>query len=97
MARVAEVQDQIEELGTNLLVISPGSSTDSSGIRGGFGSSSTLTIDDADALTSATAAPDIESVAATATSSVALTAGEQNWTTTLTGTSPSWSAVRSRA
>ena len=96
MAHAAEVQDQIEELGTNLLVISPGSSTDSSGIRGGFGSSSTLTIDDADALTSATAAPDIESVAATATSSVSLTAGQQNWTTTLTGTTPSWSAVRSR-
>jgi putative ABC transport system permease protein len=92
----AEVQEQINELGTNLLVISPGSNTDSSGIRGGFGSSSTLTIGDADALASTTAAPDIEAVAATATSSVSLTAGETNWTTTLTGTTPSWSEVRSR-
>ena len=40
----AEVRDQINELGTNLLVVSPGSSTDTSGVRGGFGSSSTLTI-----------------------------------------------------
>src|SRR5207342_26984 len=46
----ADVQDQIDELGTNVLVVSPGSSTDSSGVRGGFGSTSTLTIDDADAL-----------------------------------------------
>ena len=46
----AQVQDQINELGTNLLVISPGSSTSSSGVRGGFGSASTLTVQDADAL-----------------------------------------------
>ena len=40
----AQVQDQINELGTNLLVISPGSSTSSTGTRGGFGSASTLTV-----------------------------------------------------
>ena len=45
----AKVQDQINELGTNLLVISPGSTTDSTGVRGGFGSASTLTQADADA------------------------------------------------
>ena len=39
----AEVREQINELGTNLLVVSPGSSTNSTGVRGGFGSSSTLT------------------------------------------------------
>ena len=92
----AEVRDQINELGTNLLVISPGSSTDSSGVRGGFGSSSTLTVQDADALTSPEVAPDIEGVAATATTNASLTAGETNWTTTLTGTTPSWQDVRSR-
>ena len=42
----AEVREQIDELGTNVLVISPGSSTDSSGVRGGFGSASTLTRQD---------------------------------------------------
>ena len=86
----ADVRDQIDELGTNLLVVSPGSSTDSSGVRGGFGSTSTLTIADADALASDAAAPDVEAVAATATTSVALTNGDTNWTTTLTGTTPSW-------
>ena len=92
----ADVRDQIEELGTNLLVISPGSSTDSSGVRGGFGSSSTLTASDAAALADTDAAPDIQAVAATATTSASLTNGDTNWTTTLTGTTESWREVRSR-
>ena len=92
----AEVREQIDELGTNLLVISPGSSTDSSGTRGGFGSSSTLTIGDAEALDSVDAVPDAVAVAPVATSSVSLVNGTENWTTTLTGTTPSWKKVRSR-
>ncbi|CAN5461471.1 ABC transporter permease [soil metagenome] len=93
----AQVRDQINELGTNLLVVSPGSTTDTStGVRGGFGSSSTLTIQDARALASSTVAPDIQAVAATSTSSVSLTNGSTNWTTTLTGTTRSWQEVRSR-
>ncbi|MEZ5309789.1 MAG: ABC transporter permease [Microthrixaceae bacterium] len=92
----AEVREEIDELGTNLLVISPGSSTDSSGNRGGFGSSSTLTIGDAEALDSVDAVPDAVAVAPVATSSVSLVNGTENWTTTLTGTTPSWKKVRSR-
>jgi putative ABC transport system permease protein len=92
----ADVRDQINELGTNVLVVSPGSSTDSSGVQGGFGSASTLTIQDAKALANETVAPDVEAVAATATSAVTLTVGETNWTTTLTGTTASWQDVRSR-
>ena len=92
----AQVRDQINELGTNLLVISPGSSTSSAGVRGGFGSASTLTQRDADALAQRAAAPDVEAVAPVATTPVQLTAGSTNWTTTLTGTTTSWSTVRSR-
>jgi putative ABC transport system permease protein len=92
----ARVQEQIDELGTNLLVVSPGSTTNSEGVRGGFGSSSTLTMTDADALSDASAAPDIQAVAATHTTSASLTVGETNWTTTLLGTTPSWQEVRSR-
>jgi putative ABC transport system permease protein len=92
----ARVQEQIDELGPNLLVVSPGSSTDSDGVRGGFGSSSTLTMADADALATPDAAPDIQAVAGVATTSASLTVGETNWTTTLTGTTPSWQEVRSR-
>ncbi len=93
----ADVQSQINELGTNLLVISPGSTTDSStGSRGGLGSSSTLTTHDAAALADKTVAPDVQAVAGTATSSVSLTNGTTNWTTSLMGTTPSWQEVRSR-
>jgi len=92
----ADVRDRIDELGTNLLVVSPGSSADSTGIRGGFGSASTLTAQDAEALTDPAVAPDVAAVAATSTSTVSLTAGDENWTTTLTATSPSWQEVRSR-
>jgi putative ABC transport system permease protein len=92
----ADVQDQINELGTNVLVISPGSSTSSTGSRGGFGTASTLTRDDAAALASSTSAPDIAAVAPVSTSRVSLVNGSTNWTTTLTGTTPSWRVVRSR-
>jgi putative ABC transport system permease protein len=92
----AKVHDQINELGTNLLVVSPGSSTSSSGARGGFGSASTLTVQDANALRSKQAAPDVAAVAPVATTSGSLVNGSTNWTTTLTGTTPSWKVVRSR-
>ena len=93
----ADVQDDINALGTNLLVISPGSSTSSTGVRGGFGSASTLTEQDAKALTSEDAAPDIAAVAPASTTSASLVNGSTNWTTTLTGTTPDWPTVRSRS
>ncbi len=92
----AKVQDQINELGTNLLVISPGSTTSSTGTRGGFGSSSTLTVQDSQALGNHAVAPDIQTVAPVSTSSASLLYDTTNWTTTLTGTTPAWSTVRTR-
>ncbi len=93
----AQVRDQINELGTNVLVVSPGSSTSTSGTRGGFGSASTLTTQDARALADPTVAPDVEAVAPVATTSASLVRGTTNWTTTLTGTTPTWQQVRSRS
>jgi putative ABC transport system permease protein len=92
----AQVSSQINSLGTNLLIVSPGSSTSSTGVRGGFGSASTLTQADADALASKVLAPDIAAVAATTSSSATLTAGSTNWTTSVVGTTPSWLQVRAR-
>ena len=92
----AQVRDSINALGTNLLVISPGSSTDSSGTRGGFGTASTLTTGDAAALESSTVAPDIEAVAPVSSTSASLVANDTNWTTELTGTTDSWQTIRSR-
>ena len=91
-----EVGARISSLGSNLLIVSPGSSTTTGGLRGGFGSASTLTISDANALASPVAAPDIKAVAPIKNSSLSLTAGSTNWTTTVVGTSPSWLDVRAR-
>src|SRR5215471_21370538 len=92
----AKVKDQINELGTNILVISPGSATSSTGTRGGFGSASTLTQTDAASLLHRASAPDIQAVAPVSTSSASLLYGTTNWTTTLDGTTPAWRTVRSR-
>ncbi|WP_430867071.1 ABC transporter permease [Demequina aurantiaca] len=91
-----DVSEQIASLGSDLLIVSPGSATNSEGVRGGFGSGDTLTRSDAEALSSTIAVPDAEAVAAEKTASLALTYGENNWTTTVTGTSVSWLDVRSR-
>jgi putative ABC transport system permease protein len=92
----AQVQDDVNALGTNLLVVSPGSTTDSSGLRGGIGSASTLTVQDTEAIADPVVAPDVEAVAPVSSTSSSVTWSETNWTTTLVGTSPSWEEVRSR-
>jgi putative ABC transport system permease protein len=92
----AKVSSQINALGSNLLIVSPGSSTSSSGVRGGFGSASTLTVRDAAALANKTVAPDIKAVAPTVTQSESLTAGSTNWTTSVVGSQPDWLPVRAR-
>jgi putative ABC transport system permease protein len=93
-----QVKGEINSLGTNLLTISPGSTTSTSGIRGGFGSASTLTQADATALSSKTVAPDINAVAPVSSSSETLTdsVNTDNWTSTVNGTTPSWETVRNR-
>lgn len=92
----AQVTSEISALGTNLLTVTPGSSTSSTGIRGGLGSASTLTVADANALSSRTVAPDIKAVAPTTSSSETLTAGSTNWTTTVVGSTLDWLSVRGR-
>jgi putative ABC transport system permease protein len=92
-----QVGSAITSLGSNLLTVSPGSSTSSAGIRGGFGSASTLTVFDANALSSKTVAPDIAAVAPTTSQSQSLVAGTTNWTTTVVGTDTSWLTIRGRS
>jgi putative ABC transport system permease protein len=90
-----QVAKQLASLGGNLLIISPGSST-TSGVRGGFGSASTLTTSDANALSSKTSAPDIGGVAPVVQTSQALVNGATNWTTTIIGSNQEWASVRGR-
>ncbi len=91
-----QVGSEITALGSNLLTVTPGSTTSSTGIRGGFGSASTLTVGDATALDSKVVAPDINAVAPADSETENLVAGTTNWTTTVVGTDPSWLTVRGR-
>jgi putative ABC transport system permease protein len=93
----SSVKSQIAALGSNLLIVSPGSTTASTGVRGGLGSASTLTMQDATALASAVSAPDVAGVAATKTASESLTNGSTNWTTSVVGSTKSWLSVRARS
>ncbi|MCG7286957.1 ABC transporter permease [Cellulomonas sp. ACRRI] len=92
-----DVSQQISALGSNLLIVTPGSSTDADGVRGGFGTGATLTRSDADALASEVNAPDIGAVAPEKESSLSVEANDTNWTTTVVGTTEDWLDVRSRA
>jgi len=91
-----QVSSEISSLGSNLLIVTPGSTTSNSGVRGGFGSATTLTEQDAAALENKTAVPDIAHVAATSSTTEELAAGSSNWTTSVIGTTPSWLTVRDR-
>ena len=93
----SQVTSEINSLGSNVLTITPGSSTSTSGIRGALGSASTLTTADAGALSSSVDAPDIKAVAAITSSSEVLTAGSETATTTVQGTTASWLTVRGRS
>jgi macrolide transport system ATP-binding/permease protein len=87
----AAVEEQIASLGTNLLVVLPGATT-SSGARGGFGSASTLTVPDAEAIQKEDSA--VASVAYLDRQVAQLTAGNQNWSTSIQGVTPNYLAIR---
>jgi putative ABC transport system permease protein len=92
----ASVNSAISALGSNVLTVQPGSTT-TSGVRGGFGSASTLTYSDALALGNKADCPDIAAVAPTVQRSTTVIAGNENWTTTVYGSTPSWMTVRNRS
>jgi putative ABC transport system permease protein len=90
------VNSAINALGTNLLIVSPGSSTTGL-LRGGFGSASTLTYNDSQALASKVDCPDISGVAPQVERSETLVAGTENWSTTVYGSTAAYLSVRDRS
>ena len=87
----ASVQAEISSLGTNVLVIVPGATT-VGGVRGGLGSISTLTVDDAE---------DIEKKVASVTTAMYGTRSvlqvirdNKNWSTVVFGTTPVFPDIR---
>jgi putative ABC transport system permease protein len=89
-ARVS-VQQSINSLGSNLIVVQPGSVT-STGARGGFGTASTLTPADGMAIAQL---PGVSAVSPAVTIRAQVVAGGNNWQTTVTGVAPSYTFIRS--
>ncbi|MGH7790421.1 MAG: ABC transporter permease [Candidatus Binatia bacterium] len=87
----AAVQQQIQSLGTNLLMVVPGATT-STGVRSGWGGVSTLTKGDADAIGSD--APAAKDVTYFKRQIAQVIAGDKNWSTAIQGAPPSFFRVR---
>jgi putative ABC transport system permease protein len=85
------VQQQIESLGTNLLMIVPGAST-ASGVRSGWGGVSTLTLQDAETIKRE--CPSVGVVTYFRRQGAQVVYGNKNWATTAQGTTPEFTQVR---
>jgi putative ABC transport system permease protein len=95
MAIGAGAKSQVEQafaaMGTNLLIILPGSAT-SGGARGGFGSMPSLTKDDVEAIRTQVAT--VKRAAPALRSGQSLVGDVANWTTSVTGTTPDYFLIR---
>jgi putative ABC transport system permease protein len=80
-----KISEQISSIGSNLLIVVPGSSTQG-GIRMGGGSQSTLTRDDADAILRECSS--VSTVAPMHNGAAQVVFGNQNWSTGIQGTTP---------
>ena len=89
--QAAQVNAQINSLGTNLVTVQPGASF-SGGVRGGAGSANTLTQSDVNALVDQIGAggalPDVTTIAPEDTASVQAVAGTNNTGTQADGVTP---------
>ena len=88
----ASVQEEIASLGTNVLIIIPGATT-VGGVRGGLGSISTLTVDDAEDIEKKVAS--ITTVMYATRSVLQVIHENKNWSTIVLGTTPVFPEIRS--
>ncbi len=87
----ARVEQSFAAMGTSLLIVMPGTST-SGGAHGGFGSQPTLTWDDLRAIENEV--PSVRSAAPTLRATAQVISEDQNWTTSITGTTPAYFDIR---
>ncbi|MBS2024173.1 MAG: ABC transporter permease [Deltaproteobacteria bacterium] len=85
------VEETFESMGTNLLIVMPGSAS-SGGMRGGFGSQATLTWGDLAAVRTELKA--VRTAAPVMRAGVVVQSEEQTWTTGLIGTSTEYFTIR---
>jgi putative ABC transport system permease protein len=79
----AAIEEQIKGAGTNLITVNAGNSSQG-GVRGGSGSSSSLTVDDAEAIRSEV--PGVQYLAAGISTNGQIVFGNQNWNARIQGT-----------
>ena len=87
----ARIQEQIQSIGSNLIIVLPGSIS-SNGVRLGSGAVVTLTEDDAKAI--AAECPSVSAVAPTVRGGVQVVYGNNNWATTVQGITPDYMTIR---
>ena len=87
----AQVESQIASLGQNLIIVWAGNFS-SGGVRGGWGSAGTLTLDDYRSL--AREIPGVVAVSPEARTGAQIAAGSQNWFTQVIGESPEYFSIR---
>ena len=87
----ASIEAQLQSLGTDLLVVLPGS-TRINGVRAGFGSASTLRVRDVDAVLEEDAA--VADVSYVSRQNTQIVNGSNNWSTSVQGISPSYLKIR---
>ena len=85
------IQQQIASIGSNVIIVMPGSVT-TSGIRLGAGNALTLTLDDARAI--AEECPAVASVAPLVRGGAQTVYGNNNWATSIQGTMPQYLHIR---
>ena len=87
----ASVQSEIASLGTNVLIVVPGATT-VSGVRGGLGSVSTLTVEDAEEIEKKVAS--VATVMYGTRSVLQVIRDNKNWSTVVFGTTPVFPDIR---
>jgi macrolide transport system ATP-binding/permease protein len=88
----AAIEAQLQSLGTDLLVVLPGS-TRVNGVRAGYGSASSLRARDVDAVLEEDGA--VADVSYISRQNTQLVNGNKNWSTSVQGVSPSYLKIRS--
>src|SRR5260370_18239759 len=88
------VQQQIQSLGSNLLTVFPSNAKGAGGVQQGFGTGSTLTMDDVKAIANRQTSPDVVAAIPSAGGRAQLTYGNPNWNSSLTGTTQDFPSVR---
>ena len=87
----ARIQDQIQSIGSNLIIVLPGS-VSSNGVRLGSGAVASLTQDDAKAI--AAECPSVALAAPTVRGNVQVVYGSNNWATSAQGVTPDYMTIR---